>query len=345
MKKLLTLIFLLSVTVFGASFDCAKATSKVEKMICADPELSALDENLSKAFKEALTVTDEKEHLKEEQYYWLKYDRNTCTTKQCLNSLHHLRITHLNTAWLNKDTEPSAATIFKLIQYFDCNTTNTKEFKDLCIAMQNHPKTVELMQPIAIGNNINESQFKKYLSQLSPEEKNALVYSLIPDDDDLISKYQSKYLLLSQKELNRLMKEDKAYKSTGKLKLYSIDERYTTNKTRKAYLFFADAMLKQKEIDRKVKLSGLSLAQITVINLNEGNKESSFDWKENINGMFNGTRYIGNIGVLMHNGESFLFELDENSIYIHSLRGGRAESYIPDVERVYNTTVQIDYRK
>jgi hypothetical protein len=314
-------------------------------MICADSELSALDENLSKTFKEALKTTEDKQRLKEEQYYWLKYDRNTCTTRQCLNSLHNLRITHLNTAWLNKNTEPSASSIFKLIHYFDCNTTSTKEFKDLCIAMQNHPESVELIQPLATGNSIHEPQFQKYLSPLDSEEKNALVYSVIPDDNDPISKYQSKYFLLSQKELNRLMKEDKAYKSTGKLKLYSIDERYTTNKTRKAYLFFADAMLKQNEMDRKVKLTGLSLAQITVINLNDGNKESNFDWKETINGMFNGTRYIGNIGVLTHNGESFLFELDENSIYIHSLRGGRAESDIPDNERVYNTTIRIDYRK
>lgn len=345
MKKLLIIIFLSTVSVFGASFDCAKATTKVEKMICADPELSALDEKLSKTFNEAMNATKDKNQLKENQYYWLKYDRNTCTNRQCLNSLHHLRITYLNTTWLNKNTEPSASTIFKLIQYFDCNTTNKKEFKDLCIAMQNHPESVELLQPLATGNSIHEPQFQKYLSQLDSEEKNALVYSVIPDDNDPISKYQSKYFLLSQKELNRLMKEDKAYKSTGKLKLYSIDECYAKNKTRKAYLFFADAMLKQKEIDRKVKLSGLSLAQITVINLNDGNKESSFDWKENINGMFNGTQYIGNIGVMTHNGESFLFELDENSIYIHSLRGGRAEIDIPDDERVYNTLVRIDYRK
>lgn len=293
-----------------------------------------------------MKATDDKERLKEEQYYWLKYDRNTCTTRQCLNSLHNLRITHLNTAWLNKNTEPSASSIFKLIHYFDCNTTSTKEFKDLCIALQNHPESVELIHPLATGNSIHEPQFQKYLSQLDFEEKNALVYSIVPDDDDPISKYQSKYLLLSQKELNRLMKEEKAYKSTGKLKLYSIGERYTTNKTRKAYLLFADAMLKQKEIDRTIKFSGLSLAQITVINLNEEIKESNFDFKETINGMFNGAWYTGTIeGVLMHNSESFFFELNDFSIHIHTLRGGRAQVDIPEDKKVYNITDRIDYRK
>ncbi|MDD2367918.1 MAG: lysozyme inhibitor LprI family protein [Sulfuricurvum sp.] len=346
MKTLLTLILLLSISLFVVSFDCAKAKTNVEKMICADPELSALDENLSKVFKEALKSTDDKEQLKKEQFAWLKYDRNTCINRQCLNSLHQLRIAYLHRAWLNKNTEPSASTIFELIRYFDCNTTDTKEFKNLCIAMQNHPESVKLIQPLVTGNSIHESQFQKYLSRLSPEEKNALVYSVIPYDDDSISKYQSKYLLLSQKELNRLMKEEKAYKSTGKLKLYSIDERYTTNKTRKSYLLFADAMLKQKAIDRKVKLSDLSLAQITVINLNEGIKESNFDFKNTINGMFNGARYTGTIeGVLSHNGESFFFELDDSSIHIHTLRGGRAESDIPDDERVYNMLGRINYRK
>jgi uncharacterized protein len=81
MKKLLTLIFLLSVTVFGASFDCAKATSKVEKMICADAELSALDEKLSKTFKEAIQIESYREEIKKDQRIWQKIVRDKwCTT-------------------------------------------------------------------------------------------------------------------------------------------------------------------------------------------------------------------------------------------------------------------------
>lgn len=81
MKKLLTLILLLSVSLFGASFDCAKATTKVEKMICADPELSALDENLSKAFKEAMSATNDKEQLKKDQKIWQKIVRDKWCTE------------------------------------------------------------------------------------------------------------------------------------------------------------------------------------------------------------------------------------------------------------------------
>ena len=34
----------------AASFDCGKATSEVEKIICSDDELSRLDESLSKVY-------------------------------------------------------------------------------------------------------------------------------------------------------------------------------------------------------------------------------------------------------------------------------------------------------
>ena len=38
----------------AASFDCAKASAKVEKAICADKELSALDERMAAAYKKQL---------------------------------------------------------------------------------------------------------------------------------------------------------------------------------------------------------------------------------------------------------------------------------------------------
>jgi len=81
MKKLLTLMLLLSISLFGASFDCAKASSNVEKMICADPELSALDDNLSKVFKETIQLELYKEEIKKDQKIWQKIVRDKwCTS-------------------------------------------------------------------------------------------------------------------------------------------------------------------------------------------------------------------------------------------------------------------------
>jgi uncharacterized protein YecT (DUF1311 family) len=44
----------------AASFDCAKARTKVEKLICKDPQLSRQDEDLAKAYGEALKLWDGK---------------------------------------------------------------------------------------------------------------------------------------------------------------------------------------------------------------------------------------------------------------------------------------------
>jgi hypothetical protein len=42
----------------AVSFDCAKARTKVETLICKDPQLSRQDEDLAKAYGEALKVWD-----------------------------------------------------------------------------------------------------------------------------------------------------------------------------------------------------------------------------------------------------------------------------------------------
>ncbi len=41
--------------IHAASFDCSKATSEVEKLICGDEELSKLDDSLNKAYLERLS--------------------------------------------------------------------------------------------------------------------------------------------------------------------------------------------------------------------------------------------------------------------------------------------------
>jgi uncharacterized protein len=60
------------------SFDCAKATEPAEKFVCANKELSAVDEKMAAAFKAAMAqLSDEgKRRLIESQRSWIKYDRN-----------------------------------------------------------------------------------------------------------------------------------------------------------------------------------------------------------------------------------------------------------------------------
>lgn len=52
------LLLLVAAPATAASFDCAKARTKVEKLICNDPRLSRQDEDLAKAYGEALELWD-----------------------------------------------------------------------------------------------------------------------------------------------------------------------------------------------------------------------------------------------------------------------------------------------
>ena len=68
-------------TRFSPSFDCTKASSVVEHAICNDPQLAALDGQLSAAYAEARAVRDEAERLvlRDAQRAWLKR-RDACAS-------------------------------------------------------------------------------------------------------------------------------------------------------------------------------------------------------------------------------------------------------------------------
>ena len=55
--SLVTISLLWMPCVHSASFDCAKATTKIEKVICANPKLSELDEKLSALYKKVLELS------------------------------------------------------------------------------------------------------------------------------------------------------------------------------------------------------------------------------------------------------------------------------------------------
>jgi uncharacterized protein len=85
---------LLVIPIQAASFDCAKASSKVEKMICADADLSKLDEEMAAAYKEALQDQSKAEATKQAQTQWLK-GRNACADAGCVRSSYITRLTDL----------------------------------------------------------------------------------------------------------------------------------------------------------------------------------------------------------------------------------------------------------
>ena len=93
---LLLSLYALTPPAHSASFDCSKASSPVEKTICADKQLSDLDELLLLSYKKALVGSANATALKAEQQAWLKKERNVCADKACLTQAYTSRLATLN---------------------------------------------------------------------------------------------------------------------------------------------------------------------------------------------------------------------------------------------------------
>lgn len=79
---------------FEPSFDCIKASTAVERMICTDKELSELDQALAKNYKHRTAEGANADALKSSQRQWLK-ERDKCATALCLSELYTRRIGEL----------------------------------------------------------------------------------------------------------------------------------------------------------------------------------------------------------------------------------------------------------
>lgn len=116
-KNKIILVSMLILFVFGvfrtvscaASFDCSKANHKIEIMICSNDDLSILDDELSKIYKENILKgnNDSKVILKNNQKAWLKHvrsivDKNDLKSYE-IKSLYLKRIKDLELSILNLD--------------------------------------------------------------------------------------------------------------------------------------------------------------------------------------------------------------------------------------------------
>ncbi|MBI1890488.1 MAG: DUF1311 domain-containing protein [Burkholderiales bacterium] len=79
----------------AAGFDCTKAKTQIELMICGDANVSALDSQLSAAFQSAMQKTPDRKALGDNQRNWLKNIRDLCKTIDCLNHTYRERIAYL----------------------------------------------------------------------------------------------------------------------------------------------------------------------------------------------------------------------------------------------------------
>ncbi len=90
--------------VSAASFDCGKASSKTEKAICSDSELSKLDEDLAASYKEMLKIHPVPEYIKARQRDWLALNKYCDAKKlnECLKKNYKEQVAKLQ---FNKNTQ------------------------------------------------------------------------------------------------------------------------------------------------------------------------------------------------------------------------------------------------
>lgn len=85
----------LSGSAHAASFDCAKAQTRAEKLICSDAELSKLDDELAATFATALQTDGHASIIRLGQRRWLK-ERNGCAVAACIKDAYVERLAALS---------------------------------------------------------------------------------------------------------------------------------------------------------------------------------------------------------------------------------------------------------
>ena len=89
---IIVLLTFLAIPSWSASYDCTKASTQVEHLICNDDELSKLDDELAFNYSQTMEQGDYKSYLKNSQEFWLKNIRNACTDTACLKGMYERRI-------------------------------------------------------------------------------------------------------------------------------------------------------------------------------------------------------------------------------------------------------------
>ncbi|MEQ1966253.1 hypothetical protein ABLA30_04215 [Xenorhabdus nematophila] len=84
LNKVAVVLFLISTTATAASFDCTKATSKAEKLICSTPALSQADDALYVDYLQAKVVTGNSNDFKALVKQNWKLREKNCDTEKCL---------------------------------------------------------------------------------------------------------------------------------------------------------------------------------------------------------------------------------------------------------------------
>jgi hypothetical protein len=76
--------------------DCSVTTSQADRLVCADPSLSAMDHRLAQSVARARAHVDDPDALQRAQEQWRGQVRNSCDTTSCLQRAYGHRIAQLD---------------------------------------------------------------------------------------------------------------------------------------------------------------------------------------------------------------------------------------------------------
>jgi len=83
-------------TMFAPSFDCNKASTGPERLICSNRELADADVKMAQAYRAASNTSADKDALKAAQASWRKEQRDACSDVTCMLGAYQNRLRELS---------------------------------------------------------------------------------------------------------------------------------------------------------------------------------------------------------------------------------------------------------
>ncbi len=189
---LVVIVFSWEIGAHAASFDCGKAVTVIDKTICAERELSNLDDTLTRSYKDALAKSRQKDVLKSEQRAWLTNVRNKCGDTTCLKRVYRERITAIDSLIGAKPDLPRDVQAQGDIRYHSFPVRNTKilfpklvHFKDKTVMNKINHQIDELTKGFGCDDGSTKPSTTKTTDEFSV--KSSVTYA----ENDVFSIYAS----------------------------------------------------------------------------------------------------------------------------------------------------------
>lgn len=213
-------------TVTAASFDCHKAASTVEKLICEkNGFLSDLDDDLSIAYQWTLIRAESKQKVIETQRHWLTTVRNVCQDKECLAKAYFARIDELTI-----QAEKPGCYVLQPIK--DTDGKKVRPVEPVCHVLEKNLNRFCDQPPVACGLKIYP-EFRHQLTLLAwkaidAQENLALMEAFLRAqwvDVTSVSQQKKDALWESKRQKIELALAEKRLSfSTARLDLYNLGE-------------------------------------------------------------------------------------------------------------------------